>query len=175
MLKQLEQGVIMNRLDLIIDALENSEPTGTGWVHVHEQKHQAALAAARELIAQPEQKLIGWKDGEPQYVAQPEQEPVAWMDKNGVPSTYKSELYNIPLQKLVECNHKRYSYDVTDNEATCRECGLQGRMVFVVNDTAPPKRKWIGLTEEEIKKIMQRWRGEFDIRDIERLLKEKNT
>ena len=39
----------MNRLDLIIDALENSEPTGTGWVHVHEQKHQAALAAAREL------------------------------------------------------------------------------------------------------------------------------
>ena len=41
----------MNKLDLIIDALENSEPTGTGWVHVHEQKHQAALAAARELRA----------------------------------------------------------------------------------------------------------------------------
>jgi hypothetical protein len=41
----------MNRLDLIIDALENSEPTGTGWVHVHEQKHQAALAAAHELKA----------------------------------------------------------------------------------------------------------------------------
>jgi hypothetical protein len=39
----------MNRLDLIVDALENSEPNGTGWVHVHEQKHQAALAAAREL------------------------------------------------------------------------------------------------------------------------------
>tara|TARA_R110000822_G_scaffold46573_2_gene123866 strand:- start:4273 stop:4464 length:192 start_codon:yes stop_codon:yes gene_type:complete len=41
----------MNKIDLIIDALENSEPTGTGWVHVHEQKHQAALAAARELRA----------------------------------------------------------------------------------------------------------------------------
>ena len=39
----------MKRFDLIIDALENSEPTGTGWVHVHEQKHQVALAAAREL------------------------------------------------------------------------------------------------------------------------------
>ena len=37
------------------------------------------------------------------------------------------------------------------------------------------KREWVGLTEDEIKKIMQRWRGEFDIRDIERLLKEKNT
>lgn len=39
----------MNKIDLIIDALENSEPIGTGWVHVHEQTHQAALAAAREL------------------------------------------------------------------------------------------------------------------------------
>lgn len=27
-------------------------------------------------------------------------EPVAWMDKNGVPSTVKSDLYNIPLIKL---------------------------------------------------------------------------
>lgn len=77
--------------------------------------------------------------------AQPEQEPVAWMDKNGVPSTYKSELYSIPLytlhhsttQGLIECTHNRYSYDVTDDEATCRDCGAQGRMIFVVNGTAP--------------------------------------
>ena len=47
----------MNKLDLIIDALENSEPTGTGWVHVHEQKHQAALSAARELKAL---KPVAW-------------------------------------------------------------------------------------------------------------------
>ena len=49
----------MNKIDLIIDALENSEPTGTGWVHVHEQKHQAALAAARELQAL---KPVGYMD-----------------------------------------------------------------------------------------------------------------
>ena len=42
-------GDAMNKIDLIIEVLENSEPTGAGWVHVHEQKHQAALAAAREL------------------------------------------------------------------------------------------------------------------------------
>lgn len=47
----------MNKLDLIIDALENSEPTGTGWVHVHEQKHQAALTTARELRAL---KPVAW-------------------------------------------------------------------------------------------------------------------
>ena len=53
----------MDKIDLIINALENSEPTGTGWVHVHEQKHQAALAAARELRAL---------------------QPVAYMDKKGL-------------------------------------------------------------------------------------------
>ena len=41
----------MKQFELIIAALENSEPTGTGWVHIYEQKHQAALAAARELRA----------------------------------------------------------------------------------------------------------------------------
>ena len=49
----------MDKIDLIIDALENSEPTGTGWVHVHEQKHQAALAAARELKTL---KPVGYMD-----------------------------------------------------------------------------------------------------------------
>jgi len=39
-----------------------------------------------------------------------------------------------------------------------------------------PKRKWVGLTDEEIKNIMQRWRnGYIDIKDVEQLLKEKNT
>jgi hypothetical protein len=41
----------MSKIDLIIDALENSEPKSIGHVHVREQKHQAALAAARELKA----------------------------------------------------------------------------------------------------------------------------
>ena len=41
----------MNKIDLIIDALKNSEPNGLGWMQPHEDKHQAALAAARELKA----------------------------------------------------------------------------------------------------------------------------
>lgn len=39
----------MNKIDLIIDALENSEPTGLGWRRSH--KHRVALAAACELRA----------------------------------------------------------------------------------------------------------------------------
>lgn len=41
--------------------------------------------------------------------------------------------------------------------------------------TAPLKREWVGLTDDEIKKIMQRWRnGYIDIKDAEQLLKDKN-
>jgi hypothetical protein len=47
-------------------------------------------------------------------LVKPEQEPVAWVDKNGIPSTYKSKLYTIPLY------------------------------------TAPPKRKWVGLTWDDM-------------------------
>ena len=39
----------MNKIDLIIDALKNSEPNGLGWMQPHEDRHQAALAAARSL------------------------------------------------------------------------------------------------------------------------------
>ena len=78
----------MNRLDLIIDALENSEPTGTGWVHVHEQKHQAALAAAHELKAL---------------------KPVAWWNPE-YESDFKIALnefqgWNVPLYALDEVKH----------------------------------------------------------------------
>ena len=42
--------------------------------------------------------------------------------------------------------------------------------------TAPPRKEWVGLTDDEIKKIMQQWRnGYIDIKDVEQLLKEKNT
>ncbi len=34
----------------------------------------------RAKLAQPEQKLIGWKDGEPQYVAQPEPKSISTND-----------------------------------------------------------------------------------------------
>ena len=38
-----------------------------------------------------------------------------------------------------------------------------------------PKREWVGLTEDEIKKVMQQWRnGYIDIKDVEQLLKDKN-
>lgn len=37
----------------------------------------------------------------------------------------------------VACKHKRYSNDVTEDIATCYDCGAEGRMRFVANDTSP--------------------------------------
>lgn len=54
-------------------------------------------------------------------------------------------------QEPVACQHKRYSIDVTEQIGTCIDCGSEGRMRFVVDDTHPqPKREWIGLTPEEV-------------------------
>ena len=48
----------------------------------------------------------------------------------------------------------------------------------VVDGAAQPEQEhkpWVGLTDDEIKKIMQRWRnGYIDIKDVEQLLKDKN-
>ena len=59
--KQSEQGVIMNKIDLIIDVLEgyfDDRPLGLDKMH-------KALAAARELkaLAQPEQEPVCWWSG----------------------------------------------------------------------------------------------------------------
>ena len=78
----------MEKIDLIIDALENSEPTGTGWVHVHEQKHQAALAAARELKAL---KPVAWWN--PEY------------ESDFAIALNEFQGWNVPLYALDEVKH----------------------------------------------------------------------
>lgn len=48
-------------------------------------------------------------------------------------------------------------------------------MSYAKEQYKEPKREWVGLTDDEIKKIMQRWRnGYIDIKDAEQLLKDKN-
>ena len=45
-------------------------------------------------------------------------------------------------QEPVACKHKRYSNDVTEDIATCYDCGAEGRMRFVANYTAPPRKEF---------------------------------
>ena len=43
-----------------------------------------------------------------------------------------------PEQDPVGCKHFRYSVDVHEQTGNCLYCGAEGRMRFVVDDTAPP-------------------------------------
>ena len=43
-------------------------------------------------------------------------------------------------QEPVACKHNRYSVDVHEQTGTCYDCGAEGRMRFVIDDTSPPKQ-----------------------------------
>ena len=114
----------------------------------------------------------------------------------------------------VACKHKRYSNDVTEDIANCYDCGAEGRMRFVANDTSPqqaekqepvcdkdpylcwsvrcqlgkvckntspPRKPWVGLTDEEFKFIASKYLLTTEVgleyfqEEIEQRLKERNT
>jgi hypothetical protein len=122
----------------------------------------AKLVAAkeREALAQPEQFCDAncvWTDHHPDCkLAQPQQEPVAWMyqeyrddDQFG----WRDEILFTPPP-----NDPIYFRNITP--------------VY----THPPQRQWVGLTDEEVRKIcVNEWGGYEQCRAIEAKLKEKNS
>jgi len=97
---------------------------------------------------------VAIKEALRQALAQPEQEPVAWAHIEG--------------NEIIE-----FETDKEECEA-CKYC--------VPLYTAPPKKQWVGLTDEEIKEIIGPWgdtpvkgytRKLFD--QIEAKLREKNA
>ena len=154
----------MNKIDLIIDALESAHHTNdTGVMGLTKSRLEEALAAARELKAL---KPVGYMDSKgvlfnetthphlhtalyPLEVAlaQPEQEPVAWMQDstelyvNDRPtSIYKIPLYTAPPKR------ERESISTNDHL-----CAMLRQVHDVLACTAlPMKRPWVGLTDEEI-------------------------
>jgi hypothetical protein len=94
------KGAIMSKIDLIIDALQD---TDSKWSY---RKRGEALAAARELQ---------------QELAKPEQEPVVEVQSFGEKQIF------VVLKPLSD-GDKLY--------------------------TAPPRKEWVGLTDDEIKKVL---------------------
>jgi len=87
----------------------------------------------------------------PLYTAPPQaekQEPVAWMEMV-VANLVRNGINKHMARELA---HHFYTY------------------------TAPPRKKWVGLTDEEIKNILDCGRGGLiDIKKAEQILKDKNT
>jgi hypothetical protein len=112
--------------------------------HAPDCEKQNAITALRTALAQDEPK--GGGKLPPPLQAEPVQEPVAWM-------THTNDL--LPLF------HKN------------RKAALNWQTQPTPLYTAPPRREWQGLTEEEI----DCWTPEIHpvIRAIEQALKEKNA
>jgi len=79
-------------------------------------------------------------------MTQPEQEPVAWMNDSTPSGIFARHMEGA---KNFGCTIPLY--------------------------TAPPQRPWVGLTDEEIKEVLDCGRGGLvDIKKAEQMLKEKN-
>lgn len=124
--------------------------------------HHEAIMALHKALTQPEQESPHSAKGSADSAegfGKPEQKPVCDKDPN---------LCGFTLCQLAKvCKH------TSRNTMPTKIFGPN--LEQILNAAGFYRREWVGLTDDEIKKIMQRWRGEFDIRDIERLLKDKNT
>ena len=91
-----------------------------------------AIAILDAALAAPEQKPFCYHDGvnvvDPEFANDCDVFPL-YTHPMPVPA---------PEPKPVGCEHKRYSVDVHEQTGTCYDCGAEGRMRFVVDDTAPP-------------------------------------
>ena len=137
------------RLALI--AMENIHKTGDTQVFDMYDAPEI-IPALRAALAQPEQaECDGGQCGIGGYCkqcpkTQPELEPVAWLDSDGFPWS--------------------------DEGIACRSIKDTYKPLY----TAPPQRTWVGLTDEEVKDILDCGRPNLvNIKKAEQKLKEKNN
>jgi len=133
-----------------------------------EQEIMLAITAIKKALAQPAQDMDYWireataaRQAEMalrrELEAQPVQEPVAWAVQ-GCSKMWRGEFAEI------------------DAKAEAKRIG--GTCVAYALYTAPPKREWVGLTDEEIRKIHTASFGKdigFATGLTEAKLKEKNA
>jgi hypothetical protein len=128
------------------------------WDAYHEKEY-FALEALRQAIEQAEkqEKLCKYCGGIGRVVCNgrcmPEQEPVAWVDKVWV------ERLDISKQLRMELLFSR--------------CQLNNNQIPLY--TAPPRKQWVGLTDEEVGKYSDRLNGGDIAREVEAKLKERNN
>ena len=109
-------------------------------------------------------EYIDAETGETCYpIAQPAQEPVECLDCGsnnvGIPATYDSLVNSVksqpaqePVAHLWECLGRWSAYLVCNGKQA--ECAPPSWLVEAIqNAITPPKREWVGLTDEDIERI----------------------
>jgi hypothetical protein len=144
----------MTDRELLEQALGYMDSVGKGDMYAEEW---AIAEAIRTRLAQPEPELKIWQKKNGEFVPVKQPEPVAWMFQHE-----ETESIECIDTQQVKCGFEK------NNPSWQKSAPLY---------TAPPKKEWVGLMDEEIWHMSQfncGTRGEF-ARAIEAKLKEKNT
>jgi hypothetical protein len=141
-------------LQMALDALEYPGPS---WF----DSRQAIADALRASLAQTEPWVKTYSGGKPNYTQPIEQEPAAWGVDEG-------EGRCISLHDLY------FVKEDADHMAELK--GTHAKVVALY--TAPPKKEWLGLTDDEVYEAVENSNSVLvkDMaRAVEAKLKEKNT
>ena len=141
--------------EMALDALHN----------IDQSNNYDAIEALRQALAQPEEKMRidgsgklttkPYPDGYEserdfrKALAQPEQEPVAWVECAIIPWLQSKDTNVYAMTKLHRIPNEHYDTPLY---------------------TTPPKREWVGLTDDDLRQIILAAVGVAEAK-----LKEKNT
>ena len=156
-----DRELLQQALDMLDDINQCSLPP-TGIPLPAEIDH--VMEALRARLTQPEPWVKTYSGGKPNYTQPIEQEPVAWGVDEG-------EGRCISLHDLY------FVKEDADHMAELK--GTHAKVVALY--TAPPKKEWVGLTDEDMRKLryLVDWTAPLNIAAlatvIEAQLKEKNT
>ena len=132
---------------------------------------------AKEALAQPDYRAVKtYHEGKPVYVSQPEQEPVLLNGLTEAETNSSASVMGLIKHMQPEQEPVFLIYDdaggwIESNESDYSKTEDVNRWLLY---TAPPKRPWVGLTDEEIEDCME-MSIQKTCRAIEAKLKEKNT
>ena len=177
--------------EMALEALENIDrwlPTiGQRGLRDYEAD---AIQALRQALAQPEQTVSMGEYKRLQnlvtsqgirlmeYESQPEQEPFEyWNAVEGWVTVDREEVFDgRAKQKMMHAAMKQTSQQYRDDPEVMFAMGWYAGFH---SRTTGPKRKWVGLTDQEIENLWNQHESRFDYYsfscDIEAKLKEKNT
>ncbi len=185
-------------------ALAQPEQEPGAWVYQHKDTGLTMCVLVQQVESGFEKNNPRWQKSTPLYTATPQpepvatlfgslpvydvppkQEPVAWRTFDGE-GGYEFRSYEMNENYAEDWaqrnpNHKGWVEPLYKDPTPCQTCESLARTVMMdqtSHDTAPPQRKFIGLTDEEIEdacwtEVDQRMRS--FARAIEAKLKEKNT